>query len=56
MLEAHILSSDTDYPNISALAQAEGQVSESYDLSAGHDSVEGTAREQEAETRVGPGL
>lgn len=27
LLEAHILSSDIDYPNISALGPAEGQVS-----------------------------
>lgn len=41
------LSSDKDYPDISALAQANSQVTDSHDLSAGHGSVQGKAGDQE---------
>lgn len=51
-----VLSSDKDYPDISALAQANSQVTESHDLSAGHGSVHGKAGEQEAQTKAGPGI
>lgn len=51
-----IISSDKDYPGISVLAQANGQVTESCDLSAGHGSVQGTAGEQGAQTKAGPGI
>lgn len=51
-----ILSSDKDYPGISGLAQANGQVTESCHLLAGHGSVQGKAGEQRAQTKAGPGI